>query len=101
MLGTIRENLDPFSEYDDAALTTALNTAGLFSLQTSSQKARITLDTHVTNSGGNLSVGQRQIIALARALLRDTKLLILDEGSVSTSLGVLVYANEESQRHPQ
>jgi len=34
----------------------------------------------MARGGGNLSVGQRQIIALARAMVRDSKLLILDEG---------------------
>lgn len=41
---------------------------------------RITLDTQISGGGGNLSVGQRQIIALARAMVRESKILILDEG---------------------
>lgn len=40
----------------------------------------ITLDTHMARGGSNLSVGQRQIIALARAMVRESELLILDEG---------------------
>lgn len=47
---------------------------------------RITLDTPISSGGGNLSVGQRQILALARAIVRGSKLLILDEGTLTSCL---------------
>ena len=86
--GTLRQNLDPFEQHDDATLNGALRSAGLFSVQNrtcsseETDNARITLDSEISGGGGNLSVGQRQIIALARAIVRSSKLLILDEGTL-------------------
>ncbi|KAH9028046.1 hypothetical protein EDB83DRAFT_2526408 [Lactarius deliciosus] len=77
--GSLRENLDPFSQFDDAALNSALHASGLFSLQT--DDGHLTLDSQIASGGGNLSIGQRQILALARAIVRDSKLLILDEAT--------------------
>ena len=81
----MRQNLDPFSQYDDAVLNDALRAAGLFSLQNETDEGRITLDSPISSGGSNLSVGQRQILALARAIVRQSKLLILDEGVYTRS----------------
>ena len=72
--------MDPFSQHDDATLNDALRASGLFSLQVDGDEALLTLDSDIASGGNNLSVGQRQIIALARAIVCNSKLLILDEG---------------------
>ena len=81
--------MDPFEQHDDATLNDALRSAGLFSLQEEAE-ARLTLDSKIAGGGGNLSVGQRQIIALVRAMVRVSKLLILDEGGLTIQIRLVL-----------
>ncbi|KAJ6564563.1 P-loop containing nucleoside triphosphate hydrolase protein [Mycena capillaripes] len=79
LAGSLRSNLDMFAEFDDATLNDALRAAGLSALQSEMEEGKLTLDSDIAAGGNNLSTGERQIIALARAIVRRSKLLILDE----------------------
>lgn len=82
LAGTIRSNLDPFSMYDDARLWDALRRSYLVdpaSAESVSEKdqnkTRYTLDSNVEGEGANLSVGERSLLSLARALVKDSKVV--------------------------
>ncbi|KAK0186449.1 multidrug resistance-associated ABC transporter [Armillaria mellea] len=88
-LGTLRDNLDPLGSRTDAELISVLQRAWLLpqdGVKDPAAEAKFSLDATVGDEGSNFSAGEKQLLALGRALVKNSRIIILDEATSSVDV---------------
>ena len=91
--GTVRYNLDPFCKFSDSKLKSVLEFAQL------SNEIR-SLDMNIEAGGGNLSMGHRQLFSLARAMLKKSKIVLIDEATANVDFATDAIVQKMIRTHP-
>ena len=82
MEGTLKYNIDPFNTVDNEEILTVLKKIGFEYTESDD----IILDRKIEQNGTNLSVGEKQLICICRAILRKTKIIVMDEATANIDM---------------